>query len=63
MEWVALIIQVVAAIAGEIAKAIAAGDASVLDKPVRDLLPDPLKTTLAKKLAEEQAAQKFGARS
>lgn len=63
MEWAALIIQVVASLATEIAKAFQTGDASILDKPIRELLPDPLKTTLAKKLAEEAAAQKLGPRT
>lgn len=58
-EWAVLIIKVVAALGTEIAKALGKGDWSVLDRPVKDILPDDLKITLARKRAEAEAAAKF----
>lgn len=58
-----ILFQVVGAIGAEIFKAVTKGDWSVFDKPVRELVPDELATTLAKKRAEIEAAMKFGPRS
>jgi hypothetical protein len=60
MEWVVIIGQIVQALGPFIMKAIESGNvASVLDTPLRDILPHELRTTIAKKLADEAAARKF----
>lgn len=59
MEWASLIVEVLAALGREIAKALKAGDWSVLDKPVREILPTKLRITLERKRAEAEAAARF----
>lgn len=60
IAWAKLIVEVVTVLGKEIAKALNAGDWSVLDKPVKDVLPSKLKTTLARKRAKAEADAKFG---
>jgi hypothetical protein len=59
---VATIIQALVTVGMTIYQAVSSGDDSILDKPLRELLPTPLKTELAKVAAEAAAAQKFGPR-
>lgn len=62
MEWAQLIVEVLTALGREIAKALKAGDWSVLDKPIKEILPTKLRVTLERKRAEAAAAAKFGPR-
>ncbi|UJR81503.1 hypothetical protein [Sandaracinus amylolyticus] len=60
MNWVSLGFEIALTLARAIVSAIQAGDASILDKPVRELLGPELATTLAKKVADAKAHAKFG---
>lgn len=61
MEWFVIIGQIVQALGPFLLKAIESGNiANVLDTPLKDILPHELRTTIAKKLADEAAAKKFG---
>lgn len=60
MEWLPLALEVATTLARAVIAAIQAGDASILDKPVRELLGQALATTLAKRAADARAAAKFG---
>jgi hypothetical protein len=60
MEIATLVLAIVAALAQAFSTAMSKGDWSVFDKPVRELLPRPLKTTLAKSRAKAEAEAKFG---
>lgn len=60
MSWAALAMEIGIALARKVFEAMQAGDASILDKPVRELLGAELATTLAKKIADAKAEAKFG---
>ena len=61
MEWIVIVGQIVGALMPLVAKAIAAGSlTSLLDTPLKDLLPHELRTTIAKREADDAAARKFG---
>lgn len=61
MEWIVIIGQIIQALGPFLLKAIENGDVgSALDTPLKDILPHELRTTIAKKLADEAAKRKFG---
>lgn len=62
MEVVGLVIEIVSALARVIGTALAAGDWSVLDRPVADILPAQLQVSLARARAEAEAVAKLGPR-
>jgi len=59
MEWASLAFEIGLALARAIFMAIEKGDASILDRPVRELLGAPLATTLAKRAADARAGARF----
>lgn len=59
-ELVLLIVEAGTELVKALIAAFAKGDTSVLQKPVHEILPTPLLTTLAKKAADEAAKAKFG---
>lgn len=63
LEIAQLLMQIGTAVGLEVWKAVQSGQSitSVLDKPLRDLLPAELRTTIAKREADLAAAAKFGA--
>lgn len=60
MELATLILKMVLALGQAVAEAFDRGDWSILDRPVKDLLPLELKVSLARKRAELEAKAKFG---
>jgi hypothetical protein len=60
MELATLILSMVLEIGKAIGAALKGGDWSVLDRPVKELLPDELAVTVARKRAEAEAEAKFG---
>ncbi len=63
MDWLEitkLVIEIGAEVGKFLLEAFQNGDTSVLDKPLKDIIPAELRTTLAKKLADAAAAKKFG---
>lgn len=60
MEWFRFTVESAVAIGLAIYEAVRAGDSSILDKRVRDILPAELRTTLKKKAADARAEEAFG---
>jgi len=54
-----IVLSVVQAIGGLLIEAFSKGDASILDKPLKDILPAELRAETAKRLADAAAAAKF----
>jgi len=59
-ELVVLIIEAGAELAKSLIAAFAQGDHTILQRRIQDILPAPLLTTIAKKLADAEAEKKFG---
>lgn len=59
---VALIIEAGGELAKLLLEAFVSGNADMLSKPVRDILPVTLATTLAKRAADAAAEAKFGSK-
>lgn len=60
MEWVRLGLEIGTKLVTIIVDALSRGDDSVLDAKVSDLLGPELRTTIAKRAADQRAAEKFG---
>lgn len=61
MEWLPIILEIAGAVGKFVLEALKAGSLeAALDRPLRDILPHELRTTIAKRLADEAAAKKFG---
>jgi hypothetical protein len=60
MEIAVLILRIVVALGERIAEALKEGDPSILDRPIRDILPASLLTTAEKAAADAKAAAHFG---
>ncbi len=60
MEIARLVLELVVGLGKVIAEAWESGDHSELHRPLSDFLPGELKTTLARRKAELEAAKKFG---
>lgn len=54
-----IVLSVASAVGGLVLEAITKGDASVLDRPLKDILPHELRSEIAKRIADEAAAKKF----
>lgn len=62
MEWIPIIVQILGAVGSFIGEAIQAGNVdAALSRPLSEILPHELRTTIAKKIADDAAAKKFGA--
>ncbi len=59
IQWIELGWKIGSKLGEVILTAIARGDTSVLDQKVSDLLGPELRTTIARMLAEREAAKKF----
>lgn len=60
LEIAKLTLEIGAAVGKYLLEAFQNGDTGVLDRPLRDIIPLDLRTSLAKKLADVEAAKKFG---
>lgn len=62
MEWAQIVISILTAVGNFIVDAIQKGGVDkALEVPLSDILPHDLKTTIAKRQADDEAAKKFGA--
>lgn len=61
MEWASIVVQVLVAVGDFIIEAVKAGNVdAALERPLSEILPHELRTTIAKKIADDAAAKKFG---
>jgi len=61
MEWASIIVQILSAVGSFVLEAIKAGSVdAALDRPLREILPHELRSEVAKRIADEAAAAKFG---
>lgn len=61
-EWATILLQVLSAVGTFVLSAIKEGSVdAALERPLSEILPHELRTTIAKKLADEAAERKFGA--
>jgi hypothetical protein len=61
MEWAQIIVQVLSAVGTFVLEAVKSGNvAAALEKPLSEILPHELRTTIAKRAADDAAAKKFG---
>lgn len=58
--WIELGLKIAMKLGEVIVSALSRGDASVLDRKVSDLLGPELQTTIMRRIAEAEAAKKFG---
>lgn len=62
MEWAQIIVQILGAVGSFVLEAIKSGSVdAALERPLSEILPRELRTTIAKRIADEEAAKKFGA--
>lgn len=61
MEWAQIIVQILGAVGSFVVEAIQSGGVDqALERPLSEILPHELRTTIAKRLADDAAARKFG---
>lgn len=62
MEWATILVQVLSAVGAFVLEAIKDGNlTAAIDKPLSEILGRELRSTIAKREADEAAARKFGA--
>lgn len=61
MEWAQIIVQILGAVGTFVLEAIKTGNVdAALERPLSEILPHELRSEIAKRLADEAAAKKFG---